>query len=98
MEEFGNIFGSDLQAVTGDVHQIEEVLCRVDGLRSPFEDIVFDPFDFYKISSWKMIMQDFHTSVEVSRVFFRLRVSGHPCSVYSLRFFGVMNVPSAVAD
>lgn len=66
MEEFGNIFGSDLQAVTGDVRQIEEVLCRVDGLRSPFEDIVFNPFDFYKISSWKMIMQDFHTSVQVS--------------------------------
>lgn len=66
MEEFGNIFGSDLKAVTGDIAQIEEVLCRVDGLRLPFEDILFNPFDFYKISSWKIIMQDFYTSVEVS--------------------------------
>lgn len=69
MEEFGNIFGSDLKAVTGDIDQIEEVLCRVDSLRLPFEDIVFNPFDFYKISSWKIIMQDFYASVEVSGSF-----------------------------
>lgn len=66
MEEFRNIFGFDLKAVTGDICQIEEVLCRVDGLSLPFEDIVFNPFDFYKISSWKMIMQDFYTSVKAS--------------------------------
>lgn len=69
MEEFGNIFGSDLKAVTGDIDQIEEVLCRIDSLRLPFEGIVFNPFDFYKISSWKILMQDFYTSVEVSRSF-----------------------------
>lgn len=66
MEEFQNIFGSDLEAVTGDTKQIEEVLRRVDSLRLPIEGIGFNPFDFYKISSWKVIMQDFSTSVQVS--------------------------------
>lgn len=66
MEEFQNIFGSDLKAVTGDTKQIEEVLRRVDSLRLPIEGIGFNPFDFYKISSWKIIMQDFSTSVQVS--------------------------------
>lgn len=66
MEEFQNIFGSDLKAVTGDTKQIEEVLRKVDSLRLPIEGIGFNPFDFYKISSWKIIMQDFSTSVQVS--------------------------------
>lgn len=102
MEEFGNIFGSDLKAVTGDICQIEEVLCRVDGLRLPFEDIVFNPFDFYKISSWKIIMQDFYTSVEVNmssgpkiilfHVCVCMCVCCLTCLVYLVDIFVVMNV------
>ncbi len=42
MEQFYNIFGPELKAVTGDPQKIDEVLRRVEGLIIPFETIQFD--------------------------------------------------------
>lgn len=39
MEEFHNIFGPELKAVTGDPKRIEDVLKRVDGLVKPIENV-----------------------------------------------------------
>ena len=39
MEEFYNIFGPELKAVTGDPKRIEDVLKRVDGLVKPIENV-----------------------------------------------------------
>lgn len=66
LEEFYNIFGPDLKGVTGDPKRIDEVLCRVDSLLLPIEDVGFNPFNICKMSSWKMIMQDFDAAVQVS--------------------------------
>lgn len=66
LEEFYNIFGPELKGVTGDPKRIDEVLCRVDSLVLPIEDASFNPFNICKMSSWKMIMQDFETTVQVS--------------------------------
>lgn len=41
MEEFYNIFGPELKAVTGDPKRIEDVLKRVDGLVKPIENVRF---------------------------------------------------------
>ena len=39
MEEFYNIFGPELKAVTGDPKRIEDVLKRVDALIVPIESV-----------------------------------------------------------
>ena len=39
LEEFYNIFGPELKAVTGDPKRIEEVLVRVDALVTPLEEV-----------------------------------------------------------
>ncbi|XP_076006843.1 dynein axonemal heavy chain 10 [Genypterus blacodes] len=64
LEEFHNIFGPELRTVTGDPKRIDEVLHRVDSLVLPIEGVDFDPFSICKMSSWKMIMQDFNTTVQ----------------------------------
>lgn len=66
LEEFYNIFGPELKSVTGDPKRIDEVLCRVDSLVLPIEEVSFSPFNICKMSSWKTIMQDFDTTVQVS--------------------------------
>lgn len=66
LEEFYNNFGPELKSVTGDPKRIDEVLCRVDNLVLPIEDISFNPFNICKMSSWRIIMQDFNTTVQVS--------------------------------
>uniref|UniRef100_A0A3P8UAE7 Dynein axonemal heavy chain 10 n=1 Tax=Amphiprion percula TaxID=161767 RepID=A0A3P8UAE7_AMPPE len=68
LEEFHNIFGPELKGVTGDPKRIDEVLCRVDDLVLPFEEVSFDPFNIFKMSSWKTIMQDFDTTVQVDSI------------------------------
>lgn len=65
LEEFNNIFGPELIGVTGDPKRIDEVLCRVESLVLPIEDVDFNPFNICKMSSWKMIIQDFDTTVQV---------------------------------
>lgn len=39
LEEFYNIFGPELKAVTGDTNKIEEVLKRVDNLVKPIAEV-----------------------------------------------------------
>ena len=39
LEEFYNIFGPELKAVTGDPKRIEDVLKRVDALVKPIEEV-----------------------------------------------------------
>ncbi|KAG5844641.1 hypothetical protein ANANG_G00164650 [Anguilla anguilla] len=64
LEEFYNIFGPQLKAVTGDPKRIDDVLYCVDKLVTPIEELSFDPFDIRKMASWKEVMQDFKTKVE----------------------------------
>ncbi|KAL6114194.1 dnah10 [Pungitius sinensis] len=64
LEEFYNNFGPELKSVTGDPKRIDEVLSRVDSLVLPIEDVSFNPFEYCKMSSWKMIMRDFNTTVQ----------------------------------
>lgn len=45
IEEFHNIFGPELKAVTGDPERIDIVIQRVDRLVVDIEIIKFDPFN-----------------------------------------------------
>ncbi|XP_051831868.1 dynein axonemal heavy chain 10 [Antechinus flavipes] len=65
IEEFYNIFGPELKAVTGDPKRIDDVLCRVDGLVSPMEVLTFDPFSIKCAQYWKYVMEDFKIEVLV---------------------------------
>lgn len=63
MEEFYNIFGPELKAVTGDPKRIEDVLKRVDGLVKPIENVGFDVFSLRHVASWRTVMDWFHKEV-----------------------------------
>ncbi|XP_025020180.1 dynein heavy chain 10, axonemal, partial [Python bivittatus] len=63
MEEFYNIFGPELKAVTGDPKRIDEVLYRVDGLVSPMEVLTFDLFNIRYANQWKLVMDEFKLEV-----------------------------------
>ncbi|XP_049721902.1 dynein axonemal heavy chain 10 isoform X2 [Elephas maximus indicus] len=65
IEEFYNIFGPELKAVTGDPKRIDDVLCRVDNLVSPMESLSFDPFSIKSSQYWKYVMDDFKIEVLV---------------------------------
>ncbi|XP_007489994.2 dynein axonemal heavy chain 10 isoform X1 [Monodelphis domestica] len=65
IEEFYNIFGPELKAVTGDPKRIDDVLCRVDGLVSPMEVLTFDPFSIKCSQFWKYVIEDFKIEVLV---------------------------------
>ncbi|XP_046496348.1 dynein axonemal heavy chain 10 isoform X7 [Equus quagga] len=65
MEEFHNIFGPELKAVTGDPKRIDDVLCRVDSLVTPMENLTFDPFNIKSSQYWKYVMDDFKIEVLV---------------------------------
>ncbi|XP_069922194.1 dynein axonemal heavy chain 10 isoform X1 [Oryctolagus cuniculus] len=65
MEEFYNIFGPELKAVTGDPKRIDDVLCRVDGLVTPMEHLTFDPFCIKSSQYWKYVMDDFKIEILV---------------------------------
>ncbi|XP_036352277.2 dynein axonemal heavy chain 10 [Ochotona princeps] len=65
MEEFYNIFGPELKAVTGDPKRIDDVLCRVDGLVKPMEHLTFDPFSIKSSQYWKYVMDDFKIEILV---------------------------------
>uniref|UniRef100_A0A8D2LCC4 Dynein axonemal heavy chain 10 n=1 Tax=Varanus komodoensis TaxID=61221 RepID=A0A8D2LCC4_VARKO len=68
MEEFNNIFGPELKAVTGDPKRIDEVLRRVDGLVSPMEVLSFEPFNIRCATQWKLVMEEFKLEVAVDIV------------------------------
>ncbi|CAL8343019.1 unnamed protein product [Lota lota] len=63
LEEFSNIFGPELKAVTGDPKRIDDVLRRVDRLVVPIQEVSFDPFSTQKRTPWNIIMRDFDTKV-----------------------------------
>ncbi|ERE76020.1 dynein heavy chain 8, axonemal [Cricetulus griseus] len=63
LEEFYNIFGPELKAVTGDPKRIDDVLCRVDSLVAPMESLNFDPFSIKSSPYWKYVMDDFKIEV-----------------------------------
>uniref|UniRef100_A0A8C9JGL7 Dynein axonemal heavy chain 10 n=1 Tax=Panthera tigris altaica TaxID=74533 RepID=A0A8C9JGL7_PANTA len=65
MEEFYNIFGPELKAVTGDPKRIDDVLCRVDSLVTPMENLTFDPFSIKSSQYWKYVMDEFKIEVLV---------------------------------
>ncbi|XP_037672459.1 dynein heavy chain 10, axonemal isoform X6 [Choloepus didactylus] len=65
MEEFYSIFGPELKAVTGDPKRIDDVLCRVDSLVNPMENLTFDPFNIKSSQDWKYVMDDFKIEVLV---------------------------------
>lgn len=66
MEEFYNIFGPELKAVTGDPKRIDDVLCRVNSLVTPMENLTFDPFSIKSSQYWKYVMDDFKIEVLAS--------------------------------
>uniref|UniRef100_A0A2K5DJP1 Dynein axonemal heavy chain 10 n=1 Tax=Aotus nancymaae TaxID=37293 RepID=A0A2K5DJP1_AOTNA len=63
LEEFYNIFGPELKAVTGDPKRIDDVLCRVDGLVTPMENLTFGPFSIKSSQFWKYVMDEFKIEV-----------------------------------
>ncbi|XP_061762564.1 dynein axonemal heavy chain 10-like [Nerophis ophidion] len=63
LEEFYNIFSPELKSVTWDPKRFDEMLTNVDNLILPFETAHFNPFDSCKMSSWKIIMQNFNSTV-----------------------------------
>ncbi|ORX45970.1 hypothetical protein BCR36DRAFT_332447 [Piromyces finnis] len=63
MEQFYNIFGPELKAVTGDPQKIDEVLRRVEGLIVPFETIQFDMFSNKYQTIWKGLMIKFREQI-----------------------------------
>ncbi|NXK07793.1 DYH10 protein, partial [Herpetotheres cachinnans] len=68
IEEFCNIFGPELKAVTGNPQRIDDLLRRVKGLTSPMEELTFDPFSIKSAHDWKLIMEEFREEVSVENV------------------------------
>ncbi|NWJ04820.1 DYH10 protein, partial [Crypturellus undulatus] len=68
IEEFYNIFGPELKAVTGDPKRIDDVLRRVDGLTSPMEQLTFDPFSIKCAPQWRFVKEEFKEGVLVGNV------------------------------
>ncbi|NXE72085.1 DYH10 protein, partial [Cochlearius cochlearius] len=68
IEEFYNIFGPELKAVTGDPERVNHLLRSVNGLTSPMEELTFDPFSITSANDWKLIMEEFKEEVSVENV------------------------------
>ncbi|KAG2470484.1 DYH10 protein, partial [Polypterus senegalus] len=64
LEEFYNIFGPELKAVTGDPKRVDDVLGWVDSLVKPIEELTFDPFNHRQASLWKSVMEHFKNEVK----------------------------------
>uniref|UniRef100_A0A8C4TE89 Dynein axonemal heavy chain 10 n=1 Tax=Erpetoichthys calabaricus TaxID=27687 RepID=A0A8C4TE89_ERPCA len=64
VEEFYNIFGPELKAVTGDPKRVDDVLGWVDSLVKPIEELTFDPFNHRQASLWKAVMEHFKNEVK----------------------------------
>ncbi|XP_030358369.1 dynein heavy chain 10, axonemal isoform X4 [Strigops habroptila] len=64
-EEFYNIFGPELKAVTGNPNHVDDLLTRVNELTRPIEELSFDPFSIKSARGWKSVMEDFREEVLV---------------------------------
>eukprot|EP00731_Ephydatia_muelleri_P035324 Em0114g8a len=65
IEEFHNIFGAELKAVTGDPGKIEKVLDRVNHLVVDIETAKFDPYNPASRHDWKSMMARFEREVKL---------------------------------
>jgi dynein heavy chain len=63
LEDFHNILGPELKAVTGDSQGIDDVLHRVEALVIPLETVPFDIFDRRFQASWEAVMHRFNEDV-----------------------------------
>jgi dynein heavy chain len=63
LEEFYNIFGPELKAVTGEPKRIEEVLNRVRNLILKIKSVQFDIFLPKNFLSWQRLMEEFNHEV-----------------------------------
>ena len=64
LEEFHNILGPELKAVTGESHQIDDVLQRVKEMIHSIESVPFDVFDKRYQTSWETVMSRFNETVQ----------------------------------
>ncbi|NWS40185.1 DYH10 protein, partial [Probosciger aterrimus] len=67
-EEFYNIFGPELKAVTGNPNHVDDLLKRVNELTRPIEELSFDPFSIKSARGWKSVMEDFREEVIVESI------------------------------
>lgn len=65
IEEFHNIFGAELKAVTGDPGEIERVLQKVNSLVEHVETVQFDPYNHTYRQEWRNVMGWFQREVDV---------------------------------
>ena len=65
IEEFRNIFGAELKAVTGNPDGIEAVLQKVNTLMLDIETVRFDPFDPGQRQNWTSKMGRFQQEVKL---------------------------------
>ncbi|XP_076452214.1 dynein axonemal heavy chain 10-like [Babylonia areolata] len=65
LQEFYNIFGPELKAVTGDPKRIDDVLLRVDLLVDPLERVPFDAYHPVNKERWQRLMESFHHEVSL---------------------------------
>lgn len=63
MEEFYNIFGAELKAVTGEPKKIDAVIQRVEALTEPISSCVYDPFEPRHEKHWKELVTLFDQEV-----------------------------------
>ncbi|NXG95077.1 DYH10 protein, partial [Stercorarius parasiticus] len=67
-EEFYNVFGPELKAVTGDPKRVDDLVRAVNALTSPMEELTFDLFSIENAHDWKLIMEEFKEEVSVENV------------------------------
>ena len=65
IEEFRNIFGAELKAVTGNTDGIETVLQKVNALTLDIETVRFNPFDPGQRKNWSNKMTRFQEEVKL---------------------------------
>jgi dynein heavy chain, axonemal len=63
LEDFHNILGPELKAVTGDSQGIDEVLSRVNSLVVPLDTVAYCIFDRGFQTSWEAVMLRFNEDV-----------------------------------
>ncbi|NXX13494.1 DYH10 protein, partial [Podargus strigoides] len=68
IEEFYNIFGPELKAVTADPKHVDDLMQEVNALTNPMEELTFDSFSIKNAHDWKLIMEEFRNEVSVENI------------------------------
>lgn len=63
LQDFYNIFGSDLKSIINDPAQIDTVVKRVDALVVPIEEADFDVFNVFNKENWEAMITWFYEEV-----------------------------------